>query len=311
MPLRKFTLHRRWVRHATIGFLGAAKPAVWSNFVTAFDLKLHELGWNDGGNLDIDYQWAEGRNDLYAKHLKRFVDNGVDVIVTSGTPAVLAAKKATKSIPIVFAAAGNPVGSKLVASLDRPGGNVTGMSNGQTDLAGKRLDELNKVLPNLKRVALLGNHANHVVASEMDQLQKRARRLKIDAVVCDVRQEGEIGPAIKRLRGKVDGLYICTDPLLTTHHVAVNTAAASARLPTMHAFREYVEGGGLMSYGPDFRAMFSSAAEIVDKILRGAKPANIPVKIQKNFELVINQTTAHALDLTIPAGVRKRATMIR
>jgi putative ABC transport system substrate-binding protein len=310
MPSRKFTLHHRWVRHATIGFLGATKPAVWSAFVTAFDARLHELGWNDGGNIDIDYQWAEGRNDLYAKHLKSFVAKDVDVIVTSGTPGVLAAKKATKSIPIVFAAAGDPVRSKLVASLDHPGGNVTGLSNGQADLAGKRLDELRKVVPNLRRLALIGNYSNHIVVSEMEQVQKKAGR-RIEIEVCDVRREGQIGSSIKRLRGKVDALYVCTDPLLTTHHIAVNTAAASARLPTMHAFREYVDGGGLMSYGPDFRAMFSNAAELVDKILRGAQPADIPVKIQKNFELVINQTTAHALGLTIPAGVRKRATMIR
>jgi ABC-type uncharacterized transport system substrate-binding protein len=308
---RTFTLHRSWARHATIGFLGATNPSIWSSFVEAFDKRLRELGWIDGGNVTVDYRWAEGREDNYARLAKDFAGRGVDVIVTSGTPAALAAKRATKTIPVVFASAGHPVHSKLIASHKRPGGNVTGLSNGQADIAARRLDELRKVVPHLKRLALIGNYGNHVHPLEMEQIQKRARRLGIDTVICDIRRAAQIGPAIKRLGGKVDALFVCTDPLITNHHVAINTAAASAGLPTMHAFRQYVEAGGLMSYGPDFAGMFAGAADLVDKILRGEKPADISVKRQTKCELVINHDTAYALGLSIPKGVRKRATMIR
>jgi putative ABC transport system substrate-binding protein len=311
MTARKFTLHRSWARQATIGFLGATTPKVWSPFVAAFDNRLRALGWIDGSNLAINCGWAEGREDRYPGLANDFAGSDVDVIVTSGTPAVLAAKKQTKTIPIVFASAGDPVRTKLAASLKRPGGNVTGLSNGQPNLAGRRLDELRKVVPHLKRLAIIGNGGNGVIPLEIDQLEKRARRLKIETVVCDIRQPKQIGPAIKRLGGKVDALYVCTDPLLTTHQVAINTAAACARLPTMHAFREYVETGGLMSYGPNFSAMFGHAAELVDKILRGTNPGDIPIKLQKKCELVINQSTAHALGLTIPKSVGKRAKIIR
>ena len=305
MTSHDFTLQRSWARQATIGFLGATTPAVWSNFVSEFDKRLRDLGWIDGSNVVVNYQWAGGLDKKYASIIaKHFAD--VDVIVTSGTPAVLAAKKATKKIPIVFASAGDPRRTKLVASLKRPGGNVTGLSNGQPNLARRRLDELRKVVPGLQRLAVLGNRRNRVVQLEIDQLKKYTKRLKIETVICDIRRPSQIRSAIKKVRGKVDALYVCTDPLITTHLVAVNTAAASAGLPTMHAFREYVDAGGLMSYGPDFRAMFGQAAELVDEILRGADPAQIPVKLQKGCELVINPDTAHALGLTIPRGVRKR-----
>jgi putative ABC transport system substrate-binding protein len=311
MASRKFTLHRSWARQATIGFLGATTPTVWSTFVAAFDQRLRRLGWIDGSNIAIDYRWAEGRQDRYDDFAQDFVGREVDIILTSGTPAVLAVKKATKRIPIVFASAGDPVRTNLIDRLDRPGGNVTGMSNGHLDLAERRLDELRKVVPDLQRLAIIGNLGNRVIPHEVERIKRRARRLKIETVVSDVRGSAQIVPAIKAVRGKVDALYVCTDPLLTTHSVAINTAAASARLPTMHAFREYVETGGLMSYGPDFRAMFENAAGLVDKILRGTQPANIPVRLQQQCELVINQHTANALGIRIPKRVRARATVIR
>ena len=311
MTAREFTMHRSWMRQATIGFLGATTPTVWSTFVAAFDMRLRRLGWIDGSNIAVDYRWAEGREDRYAEFARDFVGREVDVIVTSGTPAVLAARRVTKTIPIVFASAGDPVRTKLIASLKRPGGNVTGQSNGQIDLATERLDLLRKVVPGLRRLAIIGNRGNRVIPLEMDRIQRRARQLKIGTVVCDIRRSAQIVPAIKRVRGKVDALFVCTDPLITTHHVAFNIAAASARLPTMHAFREYVEAGGLMSYGPDFRAMFQRAADLVDMILRGADPADIPVRLQSKSELVINQNTANALGITIPKGVRSRANVIR
>ena len=265
-----------------IGFLGATKRAAWAEFITPFERRLRELGWIDGHNVEIDYHWADGRQDRYGKIAKDLARDGVDVIVTSGTPAVLAAKNATKSIPIVFAAAGDPVRTGLVASLQRPGGNVTGLSNGQTELAGKRLDVLREAVPGLHTLGVLGNRASANVRLEMDELEKRARTLGIETIVCDVHNESQIAPALKKLKGKADALYVCTDPFIVHHRISVNTLAAGLGLPTMHAFRDHIEDGGLISYGPNFRDMFGRAAE-----------------------LVVNM--AEALGLKIPAALRRRA----
>src|SRR5262245_44959416 len=191
MAAGEFTLRRSWARHTTIGFLGAATPKVWSNFVAAFDERLRALGWIDGSNIAINRSWAEGREDRYPALAKDLVGRAVDVIVTSGTPAVLAAKQQTKTIPIVFASAGDPVRTKIAASLNKPGGNITGLSNVQPNLAGRRLDELRKVVPNLQRLGIIGNRGNGVIPLEIDQLQKHARGLHIDTVVCDIRQPGQ------------------------------------------------------------------------------------------------------------------------
>jgi putative tryptophan/tyrosine transport system substrate-binding protein len=311
MPSRAFTMHRSWAKQPTIGFLGATTHTIWSAFVAAFEHRLRELGWINGSNILIDYRWAEGRQERYVRIAEDFVRDKVDVIVTSGTAPTVAAKNATTTIPIVFAAAGDPVGTKLVASLARPGRNVTGLSNGQTDLARARIDLLRTVVPDLKRLAILGNRGSHNVRLEMDQVQKRARRLKIETIICDTRKAAQIAPAIRRLKGNADALYVCTDPLITHHRISINSVAADARLPAIHAFRDYVEAGGLISYGPDFRELFSDAADLVDKILHGTKPADIPVKLKKKCELVVNLTTAHALGLTIPKRIRGRAETIR
>ncbi len=311
MASRAFTMHRSWAKQPTIGFLGATTHTIWSAFVAAFEHRLRELGWINGSNILIDYRWAEGRQERYVRIAKDFVREKVDVIVTSGTAPTVAARNATTTIPIVFAAAGDPVGTKLVASLARPGRNITGLSNGQTDLARARVDLLRAVVPDLKRLAILGNRGSHNVRLEMDQVQKRARRLKIETITCDTRKAAEIAPAIRRLKGKADALYVCTDPLITNHRISINSVAANARLPAIHAFRDYVEAGGLISYGPDFRELFSDAADLVDKILHGTKPADIPVKLEKKCELVVNLTTAHVLGLTMPKRIRGRAETIR
>lgn len=185
------------------------------------------------------------------------------------------------------------------------------MSNGQTDLAAERLDQLRKLVRGLRRLAIMGNRGSRNIPLEMDRIQRRARSLRIETYICDVRRAAQIAPAIKRLQGRVDALFVCTDPFMTTNQIAINTSAASVKLPTMHAFRDYTETGGLMSYGPDFRAMFQRAADLVDRILRGAQPADLPVKLQKRRELVINQNTATALGIPIPKGVRGRAKVIR
>jgi putative ABC transport system substrate-binding protein len=306
-----YVKRQRWERPATIGFLGATKHAAWSEFITPFERQLRAQGWIDGLNLEIDYQWADGHADRYEKIAKRFVDRGVDVIVTAGTSAVAAAKRTTKSIPIVFTTAGDPARTGLVRSLARPGGNVTGLSNGQTDLAGKRLALLCEAVPGLKRLAIIGNRSTANARLEMDAAQKAARRLKLDTVTRDIRHESDIAAAIKGLKGKADALYVCTDPFVTHHRNGINTLAAGAGLPTMHAFRHHVEAGGLLSYGPDFLDLFRDGADIVDKILRGAKPADIPVRLMKKRELVVNLHTAKALGLRIPGRLRRRATVVR
>jgi putative ABC transport system substrate-binding protein len=311
MTSRGFTEHHSWTRPATVGFLGATTHAVWSEFVASFAQRLGERGWIDGHNIAIDYRWAHGRQDRYGKIAKDFARREVDVIVTAGTGPAIAAKKATSVIPIVFAAAGDPVGTKLVASLAHPGRNVTGLSTRQTNLAAKRLDLLRQAVPHLKRLAILGNRGVHNVRLEMEQVQKRALRLKVDTVICDIRGPARIAPAIKRLEGKADALYVCTDPLIVHHSSSINTLAAAAGLPTMHGFRDHVEAGGLMSFGADLRNMFARAADLVDKILRGTKPADIPVKEEKKTELVINLMTARALGLRIPKRLRRRAEVIR
>jgi len=223
---------------------------------------------------------------------------------------VLAARRATSTIPIVFASAGDPKKTQLATKVRARPGNVTGLSNRQTALAVKRLLALRSLVPGLKRLAFLGNYSASNVPLEMEQAMRRARRLGIQAQVCDVDHVRDIEPTIKRLRGKADALYVCTDPLITTTAVTINIAAAAAGLPTMHAFRHYVHTGGLMSYGPDFHEMFSKAALLVDKILRGASPADLPIQEAKAPELVINQHTARSLGIKIPAALRRRALII-
>jgi putative ABC transport system substrate-binding protein len=311
MTTHEFVKHQRWERPATIGFLGATKHSAWSEFIPPFEQQLRDQGWISGHNLEIDYRWADGQPDHFEKIAKDFVNRGVDVIVTAGTSAVAAAKKATKTIPIVFAAAGDPVRTGLVRSLAHPGGNVTGLSNGQTDLAGKRLALLRQAVPGLKKLGIIGNRASANVRLEMDALQKAARKLKLETSTSDIRRQPQIAAAIKGMKGKVDALYVCTDPFVTHHQIGINTLAAGAGLPAMQAFRHHIEAGGLISYGPDFRDLFRDAAGIVDRILRGAKPADIAVKRAKKCELVVNLHTAKALGLKLPKRLRRRAAAVR
>jgi putative ABC transport system substrate-binding protein len=291
----------------TIGFLGATTPTIWSANVTAFQNRLRELDWIDGRNVSIEYRWAQGRDDRYAEYASEFAQRKVDIIVTAGTTAVIALKKATSAIPIVFAAAGDPVRTGLVSSLARPGGNVTGLSNLQTDLGGRRLSLLREIQPNVKRVAVLGNVDSPLIALEMEGVKEDGARLGLETFKLQVTKAEEIVPAIQALNGVADALYICSDPFLTTHRVRINTLAIAQKLPTVNAFREYVVAGGLLSYGPNFPDLFRRSADYVDKILRGAKPADIPVEQPVKFDLVINNTTAKAIGLTIPEQFLMRA----
>ena len=294
----------------TIGFLGATTPRVWSPFVNAFLQRLHELGWVEGRNVAIEYRWAEGRQDRYAELAAEFVKQKVNVIVTSGTEPVVAAKKATAEIPIVFAAAGDPVGTRLVDSLSRPGGNVTGLSNQQTDLASKRLALLREIAPNVQRVAVLGNVNGANVVLEMNAVVTAAPQLGLDVVMLKIGKAADIGEGLDQFKGLVDALYVCTDPLVTQYRAHINAFAISEKLPTIFAFREYVLAGGLMSYGPNFPDLFRRAADHVDKILRGTKPAEIPIEQPVKFDLIINLKSAKALGLTISESFLLRANEI-
>jgi putative tryptophan/tyrosine transport system substrate-binding protein len=217
-------------------------------------------------------------------------------------------KRATKVIPIVIAIMGDPVGSGLVATLSRPGGNVTGLSLVQADTAGKRLELLREVVPSLRRPAILANVANPAAALEFEAAQAAAHTLSLDPIRLEIRRGEDIPAAIESLNGRADALYVCVDPLVNSNRVRINTLALEARLPVMHSFRDNVEqAGGLISYGPDILGMYRRAADLVDKVLRGAKPADIPVEQPTNFALVINLKTAKALGLTLPLTLLGRA----
>jgi ABC-type uncharacterized transport system substrate-binding protein len=294
-------------RLPTIGLWGPTTPSIGSQRVAAFVKRLRELGWIEGRTVAIEYRWAEGRNERAAEIAAELVRLKVDVIVTQGTASVIAAKQATSVIPIVFAAVGDPVGSGLVASLSRPGGNVTGLSVQQTDTASKRIELFREVVPGLRRLAIMGNVGNPAVVLELSEVQSTARALGLEVTTLEIRQAEDIAPVFDALKGRADALYVCADPLVLTNRIRVNTLAQGARLPTMYLLGEYVEAGGLMSYGPSVPDMYRRAADFVDKILRGAKPADIPVEQSTKFDLVINLTTAKTLGLKIPESFLLRA----
>ena len=260
----------------TIGFLGATTPSAQSQWTAAFLERLRGLGWIEGRNVAIEYRWMEGRNERVAEIAAEFVQLRVDVIVVQGTAAVVGAKQATSVIPIVFALAGDPVGSGLVASLARPGGNVTGLSGQQADIAAKRLELLREVVPSLHRLAIVANLGNPYAILELGEIQGGARALGLEAATFEIRRAEDVAPAFRALKGRADALYVINDPLVNTNRVRIIVSALGARLPTMHGSREHVEAGGLMSFGPNYPDLFRRTADYVNKILRGAKPGDIP-----------------------------------
>jgi putative tryptophan/tyrosine transport system substrate-binding protein len=290
-----------------IGYLGQSTLAVESQRVAALVQGLRELGWTEGRTVAIEYRWAEGRIERYAEIATEFVRLKVDVIVTAGTPQTIAARQATSLIPIVFASAGDPVGSDLVASLARPGGNVTGLSTQAVDLAGKRLEFLREVIPGPGRLAIMGNVSNPTIVLEMGELKAAARTLGFEIVALEIHKTEDIVPAFDALKGRADALYVVFDALVSTNWNRINTLALGARLPTMSANPTHVEVGALMSYAPNGPALFRRAADYVDKILRGAKPGDLPVEQPTKFDLVVNLITARALGLEIPPTLLARA----
>src|SRR5262249_42981051 len=290
----------------TIGFLGGPTPSVAGQWVAALVQRLRELGWIEGRTVAIEVRWAEGRSERFAEIAAEFVRLKVDVIVTAG-PAVFAAKQATSVVPIVFATMADPLGSGLVASLARPGGNVTGLSGQQADLAAKRLELLRDVVPGLRRLAIIANIGNPYAVLELGQVQEAARALGLEAATSEIRRAEDVAPAFKALKGRTDALYVINDPLINTNRVRIITLALGARLPTMHGSRDHVEAGGLMSYGPNYPHLFRRAGDYVDKILRGAKPGDLPVEQPTKFELIVNVITATALGLEMPPTLLARA----
>ena len=291
----------------TIGYLGVTTPAVSAQRLAAFVQRLRELGWIDGRNITIEYRWAEGSNERTAEFVAEFVRRKVDVIVTGGGPAVAAAKQATAIIPIVFQVMTDPVGAGLVDSLARPGGNVTGLSNQSAESAGKRLELLREIVPDLRRLGIIANATNPDTASEGRQTEAAARALGFDVTAPEIRRAEDVIPAFAMFKGRTQALYVAADPLVNTNRARIHTLAMAARLPAIYNAREFIEAGGLMSYGSNAVELFRRSADFVDKILRGANPGDIPVEQPSKFDLVINLTTAKALELAIPESFLLRA----
>ena len=294
-------------KRPTIGFLGAASPELAGPWVAAFVKRLGELGWTEGRNVTIEYRWAEARTERYGEIATELANRNVDVIVTWASAPVLAAKRATTTIPIVFAAQMDPVGAGVVASLARPGGNITGMSIQQTDTAGKRIELLREVVPRLARLAVMANSGAPGAMIEMREVATTARTLGLEVIPIEVSQAGEIFSSIESIKDRVEALYVATDPLIFSNRIEINAMAQRQRTPTIYGSREYVDAGALMSYGPNWIDLFRHAAEQVDKILRGTKPADLPVQQPTKFDLVVNLRTAKALGLEIPPSLLARA----
>lgn len=290
-----------------LGFIGSSTASAMSSWIAAFTRRLGELGWIEKKTITIDYQFADGRNDRYVQIANNFVRQKVDVIVTYGTPPTKAAKAATQIIPVVFAAAADPVAAGLVQSLARPGGNVTGLSLQQSDIAGKKIELLRETLGSLRRLAILGNIANPGSVLEIKEVETVAGKLGIEVVTLELRTVEDIAPAFKTLNERAEAVYVSTDPFILSNVDRINALATSAQLPTIYNGREYLQTGGLLSYGPNYPDLFRQAAELVSKILLGSKPADLPVEQPTKFDFVINNRTAKALGLTLSPSMLARA----
>jgi putative ABC transport system substrate-binding protein len=290
----------------TIGLLVSSTPADESQRIAAFTQRLHQLGWIDGRTVAIALRAAESRPERVSDIAAEFVRLNVDIIVTSGTQ-IAALKQATSTIPIVFAVAGDPVGDGLVASLARPGGNVTGLSLLQAETAGKRLELLREVVPGLRRLAIMGNFSNPPIGLELDEVKEMTGKIGLELTSHDIRRPEDIALAFEAFKGRAQALYVIPDALIIPNRTRIIILAVGARLPTIFNSREYVKEGALLSYGPNFPDLFRRAADYVDKILRGTKPNELPVEQPTMFDLAINLTTAKALGIDVPPSLLARA----
>ena len=287
-----------------IGFMGAATPSAWSPWTAAFVKRLAELGWIDGQTARIEYRWAEGSEERYAEIGAELVKLDCSVLVAVGGDA---ARKATSRIPIVVALMSDPVGTGLVASLARPGGNITGMSIQSTDLAGKRIELLRETIPALRRFAILAYVEYAGTMLDVGAIHSASKSVGLEVVTVPIRRANDIEPALASLDPQIQAMYVPPNILVNTNRILINKLAQQRRLPTMHGFREYVVSGGLMSYGPNTANLFRRAAEYVDKILRGAKPVDLPVEQPTQFDLVVNLKVAKAIGLELSPSLLARA----
>jgi putative tryptophan/tyrosine transport system substrate-binding protein len=291
-----------------IGYLGNSSLPLERDFVDAFRQGLRDLGYAEGHNILIEYRWAEGRYDRFPEFVAELVRLKVDVLLTAGTPGALAAKQATQTIPIVMAVSGDAVGTGLVQSLARPGGNITGLTRMTRDLDGKRLELLKEIVPGLSRVAILLNPANPISARGWREAQLPAKALRLELEPVEVKAAEEFEAAFAAIaRQRPGGFFIIADQFLLAHRTQIVDFAARRSLPAIYPYSEFVDAGGLMSYAANDPAMFRRAATYVDKILRGAKPADLPVEQPTKFELVINLKAAKQIGLTFPQSVLYQA----
>jgi len=291
-----------------LGFLGNSTPALEENLIGSFREGLRDLGYIEGKNIFIEYRWAEGKYERFPALIAELVASKVDLIVTAGTPASLAVKKATMSIPLVMIAVGDPVGTGLIASLAHPGGNITGLTSIASDLEGKRLELLREVAPKVSHVAVLWNPASPFQVVSEKELQVAAHALHIKVLSLGVKAAEELDKAFTAiLKERPGALLVLADRLFLHNRARIMDFARQNRLPGVHAYQELVEAGGLMSYGPSYAGMHRRAAYFVDRILKGTKPADLPVERPAKFELVINLKTAKQIGVTIPPEVLARA----
>ena len=291
-----------------VGFLGGAPATAIAHALESFRQGLRELGWFEGKNIAIEYRHAEGRLERLPDLAAELVRLRVDVIVTAGTPAIQAAQQVTRTIPIVMAVGGDPLATGIVASLARPGGNITGLSLISTELSGKRLELLKEIVPAVSRIAVLSNPTDPVSAPQLRETETAARALRVQLQSLEVREPDEFERAFQAAtQGRAGALLTLDGSFIFSHRTRIVGLAAKSRLPAMYGFKEFVDAGGLMSYATNLSDMYRRAATYVDKILKGAKPADLPVEQPTRFELVINLKTAKALGLTIPPSILIRA----
>ncbi len=294
-----------------IGFLGNSTAALEANLVGPFREGLRDLGYVEGRNVLIEYRWAEGKYDRFPALIEELLALKVAVIVTAGTPATLAVKKVTTSVPLVMTAVGDPVGTGIVPSLSHPGGNITGSTAISTEMDAKRLELLREVVPSASHIAVLWNSSSPLQVLAEKQVQAAAHVLHMRVLSLGVKTEEEIKSALAVMaKERPDALLVLADRLLLHHRALIMDFATRHRLPGVHAYRELVEAGGLMSFGPNYADMHKRAAYFVDRILKGAKAGDLPVERPAKFDLVINMKAAKAFGLTIPQSVLLRATEV-
>jgi len=291
-----------------VGFLGNSTAALEANLIGPFREGLRDLGYVEGKNIVIEWRWAEGKYERFPPLIAELIASKVDLIVTAGTPASLAVKKTAASIPLVMIAVGDPVGTGLIASLAHPGGNVTGLTSIAADLEGKRLELLREVIPKLSHVAVLWNPASPFQVVSEKEVQAAAQGMRMKVLSLGVKDQAQLDDAFARIRKERPGaLNVLADRLFLHNRVRIMEFAVQNRLPGVHAYVELVEAGGLMSYGPSYAGMHRRAAYFVDRILKGTKPADLPVEQPSKFELIINLKGAKQIGVTIPQSVLYRA----